>query len=74
MGEICNGNCFCDFRNISIDCIEKLYIFLNIIFCLHWYCFTFILLRLTIKLTLYNKEHLCLLYMSINLIIVVVIL
>lgn len=28
MGEKCNGNCFCDFRNILIDCIEKLY-FLN---------------------------------------------
>lgn len=35
MGEKCNGNCFCDFRNILIDCIEKLYFYKNKVFCLH---------------------------------------
>lgn len=29
MGVKCNGNCFCDFRNILIDCIEN-YIFIRI--------------------------------------------
>lgn len=38
MREKCNGNCFCDFKNILIDCIDKLYFLKNIVLCLHLYC------------------------------------
>lgn len=49
MGEKCNGNCFCDFRNILIeliDCIKKLYflkeysiLFAFVLFCKYVYHF-----------------------------------
>lgn len=46
MGEKCNGNCFCDFRNILIDCIEKCIFLKNysILFAymLYYFCNKFI--------------------------------
>lgn len=61
MGEKCNGNCFCDFRNILIDCIEKLY-FLNEYSILFAFVLFYKHTTLTISINIYlyfHKLYLC---------------
>jgi len=56
MGEKCKGNCFCDFRNILIDCIEKLY-FLNEYSILFAFVLFYKYTTLTINIKIYLNFH-----------------